>query len=211
MRLIRLMVVIATAILSLVMLPSHAADGPGITGQANDDEKHIPTDWTLLRFSDERKIRGAAIIMSEKSRFFGPGGFQPSGETINISDRDSLNKIEAIFRTPPLRMADPDDGKSGGGWGTACFGRLEIETTDGKFFIGMSFLGFHLNHDALNYNNVFWSGSLAKLIDDTYDAKYKKRIRFKNHSLSEEHLEFAVTVGNFAQELDAFRKMPKNK
>lgn len=210
MRLIRLMVVITTAILSLVMLPSPAADGPGITGQANDDEKHIPTDWTLLRFTDERKILRAAIIMSEK-RFFGPIGFQPNGETINISDRESLKKIEDSFSPPPLRMADPDDGKSGGGWGTACFGRLEIETTDGKFFIGISFLGFHLNHDALNYNNVFWSGSLARFIDETYDAKYKKRITFKNHSLSEQHLEFAVTVGNFAQELDARSKMPKDK
>lgn len=210
MRLIPLMVTLSTAILSVVMLFSYAADSPKINVQTDEVEKHIPTDWALLRFSDERKIRRAAIIMGEKG-FFGPMGFQPNGETINISDRDSLNKIEAIFGTPPLRMADPDDGKSGGGWGTACFGRLEIETTDGKLFIGISFLGFHLNNDSLSYNNVFWSGSLARLIDDTYDAKYKKRITFKNHSLSEEHLEFAVKVGNFAQELDAHSKRPRVK
>ncbi len=202
--------VIVTMVLPLALIPAHADESKTFT-QAKSVQKQAPTDWALLRFSDDRRIRRATIVMIKQRDLFGSDGFRPNGENIEIVDPKILRKIEAVFFGPPLRMATADDGRSGGGWGTFCFGRLEIETTDGRFFIAISYVGFHLNYDGTNYSSVFWSGPLARLIDDIYASRYKNHITYRGRSLAEQHASIALDTGGFSEELKLWRNPSNGK
>ena len=76
----------------------------------------------------------------------------------------------------PLRFAEPSDGSVRGGFGCMLvIGRLDIETTDGSFYISIEPPGFALNAPSSTASS-FWSGYLAEKVDDLYFSETKEHL-----------------------------------
>jgi len=199
MRLTPFVSIIAMAVLTFAVLPCHADDASESEQKDKVVKKHIPTDWTLLQFYGKRKIRKATIVIRV--------GDQPIDHKIEITDRKLLGKIESFFVSAPLSLAEPDNGQGGGGWGCGTMGKLNIETSDGnKFFIAISQAAFHLDLNYPNTTNAFWSGPLARMIDELYSAKYKTHLPNMKIALAEQHFRIALGAGGFSQEFESLRK-----
>jgi len=192
-------------------VPTSDAKETRISTQSSRADNYVPTNWQLIQFSANRRIHKATIIMTKQKGVFGPDEFRPNGERIEIADPCMLKRLEGVFSWPPVRMATVDDGRSGGGWGTVCFGRLEIETSKDKFFVAISFVGFHLDFNGTNFDSVFWSGPLVRFIDDVYANEYGEHITYKGQSLALEHASNMLAAGRFFVELKPPASVPKNE
>lgn len=156
-----------------------------------DDEDlgpYIPVEWPLLQFHDERRITKATLVLRDKGTV---DAFE-DGTTVEFDDPKLLARLQECFRLPPLRLATPDDGKSGIGWGSFNVVYLQIETTQDKFFIDVGSQGFHLNRRSSSADTIFWQGKLARLIDEVYFEKTKKPLRPGGLTLAESHVQFFV-------------------
>lgn len=170
---------------------------------AEDDEDfgpHVPVEWPLLWGISEhgRRITKATLVLRDKRTDDG----NEDGTTIEFDTPDLLVKLESCFSVPTLRLATPDDGLSGMGWGSVTFGELRIETTEDMFFIDLGWQGFHLNRRGASGDTVFWQGKLARLISEVHFEKTKIKLeRTGGFTLAESHVQSLMSFADLRPEV----------
>lgn len=178
-------------------------DAPISAELEEDDEDfgpYVPVEWSLLwGISDHgRRITKATLVLRDKRT---DDGYE-DGTTIEFDTPELRAKLQSCFRMPPLRLATPDDGKRGMGWGAFNFGELRIETTENKFFIGLGWLGFHLNSRGAGGSTIFWQGKLARLISEVHFEKKKTKLELPNGlTLAESHVQNLMSFGDLRPEV----------
>lgn len=133
-----------------------------------------PVRWELLEFYiaegggvQSRRIRRVKVTLLDKQT--APWGRSFVGDeelTYNTKEPVVLEAVEA-FLWEPLRMAVPEGlhGARGDG-SSSCVGTIRIYPTRGQSFpIGISYVGFVLNSDSADLQNIFYSWGVAHFLD----------------------------------------------
>jgi hypothetical protein len=144
-----------------------------------------PVKWELLEFyfiqgerPRSRRIRRVKVTLLDKQT--APWGRSFVGDKELIYEIEEPHVLEAleVFLWRPLRMAAPDGAHGARGDGSsASIGTIRIYTNHGESFpIGISTVGFILNNDSADVQNVFYSWGLAHFLDDLCAKRAGNRI-----------------------------------
>ena len=153
---------------------AHSAAAPE---EANVDEdaatvcdEFRESDWRLLfPWATGSKIERIRLVIIRTL-------FSKQAVDVTFDDEKLLAKIQSALETDPLRLATPPDGSVRGGWGCLAVGRLYIDTTETSFYVAIDYSGFALDEVYPTSSTAFWSGRLAKVVDDIYFSETKQHL-----------------------------------
>lgn len=139
------------------------------------DESKIATDWKLLDFGFQptRSVQQVRVTVSEEgvklmTQVFGTAALGTTPFTAASTESETLSHWQRYLDVKKClaRVNLPNTGGASGG-GAYRFGKIEIETSDGAFLIGITMDGFALDSEFAENHNVFWNPFIAELLNVT--------------------------------------------
>lgn len=147
---------------------------PGSTERVSKRVRHRRPRWDLLSFRDvvdnpslSHRITRIKITLPEKQATPWQAGW--TGDEPLVYETNDQRVLDAMeqFLTFPLRMAVPRGLHGGRGDGSSSsVGTITVITNTEEFTVNVSRVGFVLDSDVADYQNIFYSWGLAHFLDD---------------------------------------------